>query len=119
MRRAVTARGERLARQRAELESRSPAARITAIAQRIAHARARLLPALRHRISLANGKLEAVARGLHATSPLATLARGYAIVTLAIDGTVVTDAGQAAAGTEIDARLARGRLRARVISRED
>ena len=119
MRRAVTARGLGLARQRAELESRSPAARISALAQRIDHARARLLPALRHRISLASGQLESAARGLHATSPLATLARGYAIVTVAADGSVVTDAAQAAAGTEIEARLSRGRLRARVISRKD
>ena len=77
------------------------------------------MPALRHRISLASGQLESAARGLHATSPLATLARGYAIVTVAADGSVVTDAAQAAAGTEIEARLSRGRLRARVIGRKD
>ena len=119
VRRAVAARGERLARQRAELESRSPAARVAAFAQRVIHARARMIPALLHRISLANGRLESAARGLHATSPLATLARGYAIVTLAQDGAVVTDAEQAPSGTEIEARLSRGRLRARVISRKD
>jgi len=119
MRRAVAARGERLARRRAELESRSPAARVAAFAQRIAHAKARIMPALLHRISLANGRLETAARGLHATSPLATLARGYAIVTLAQDGAVVTDAEQAPPGAEIDARLSRGRLRARVISGKD
>ncbi len=119
MRRGVVARRERLARQRAELESRSPAARIAAFAQRTIHARARLAPALRHLIATANGRLESAARGLHATSPLATLARGYAIVTLATDAVVVTDSMQAPAGTEIDARLARGQLRARVISRKD
>ncbi|HEY5559108.1 MAG TPA: exodeoxyribonuclease VII large subunit [Steroidobacteraceae bacterium] len=119
MRRAVAARGERLARQRAELESRSTAARVAAFAQRIAHAKARIMPALLHRISLANGRLETAARVLHATSPLATLARGYAIVTLAQDGAVVTDAEQAPPGAEIDARLSRGRLRARVISGKD
>jgi len=119
MRRAIAARGLGLARQRAELESRSPAARVAALAQRIDHARARMLPALRHRISLARGQLESAARGLHATSPLATLARGYAIVTVVADGSVVTDAAQASAGTEIEARLSRGRLRARVVSRKD
>jgi exodeoxyribonuclease VII large subunit len=119
MRRAIAARGERLARQRAELESRSPAARVAALAQRIVHARARMIPALLHRVSLANGRLETAVRGLHATSPLATLARGYAIVTLAQDGAVVTGAAQAPPGAEIDARLSRGRLRARVISRKD
>ncbi len=115
IRRAVAARGERLARQRAELDSRSPAVRVAALAQRFAHAGARLAPALRHCAALAGGRLEAAARGLHAVSPLATLARGYAIVTLAQGGTVVTDAAQAPAGIEIDARLSRGRIRARVI----
>jgi exodeoxyribonuclease VII large subunit len=119
VRRALAARGERLARQRAELEVRSPAVRVAALAQRIAHAGARLEPALRHRAALAGGRLEAAARGLHAVSPLATLARGYAIVTLAQDGAVVTDAAQAPAGAEIDARLARGQVRARVIRRSD
>lgn len=119
MRRAVAARALGLARHRAKLESRSPATRVSALAQRIEHARMRMLPALRHRIALASGQLESAARGLHATSPLATLARGYAIVTVAADGSVVTDAAQASAGTEIEARFSRGRLRARVIRRKD
>jgi exodeoxyribonuclease VII large subunit len=66
-------------------------------------------------LSLQEGRLETAARALNAISPLATLARGYAIVTLAASGTVVHDPGQAPAGTEIDARISRGRLRARVI----
>jgi exodeoxyribonuclease VII large subunit len=119
LRRAVAARRERLGRQRAELAGRSPAVRVAALAERIAHARARLGPALRHRFALVRGRLESAARGLHATSPLATLARGYAIVTLVADATVVTDAAQAPDGSEIDARLSRGRLRARVTGRKD
>lgn len=59
-----------------------------------------------HRIDLAQ-------RTLNAASPLATLARGFAIVTRA-DGTLVTDAASVEPGEEIDARLASGRLRARV-----
>ncbi|MGH8251365.1 MAG: exodeoxyribonuclease VII large subunit, partial [Steroidobacteraceae bacterium] len=103
----------------AELAGRSPAVRVAALAQRIAHAGARLPGALRHRIAVMNGRLGSVARGLHATSPLATLARGYAIVTLADGGRIVTDAASVAPGTEVDARLARGRLRARVIAAGD
>jgi exodeoxyribonuclease VII large subunit len=70
---------------------------------------------VRHCLSLHDGRLVTVTRALHAMSPLATLGRGYAIVTLAAGGTIVRDASQAPQGTEIDARLARGRLRARVI----
>jgi exodeoxyribonuclease VII large subunit len=71
---------------------------------------------MRHRLALADGTLRSAARALEATSPLATLARGYAIVTIAGSGAVVRDATEAPPGTEVDARLARGRLRARVVS---
>ncbi len=118
IRRVVAARADRLARQRAELEGHSPAARVAALVQRIGHAALRLVPAMRHRLAVAGGRLEAVARGLQATSPLATLARGYAIVTLAIDGSVVTDAARLPEGAEIEARLSRGRIRARVVGRK-
>jgi exodeoxyribonuclease VII large subunit len=46
-------------------------------------------------------------------SPLATLARGYAIVSNA-DGSILRDAHDAKPGTHIEARLATGRIRATV-----
>jgi exodeoxyribonuclease VII large subunit len=49
---------------------------------------------------------------LNAVSPLATLERGYAIVS--IGGDIVRDAATVEPGTLIEARLATGRLRARV-----
>jgi exonuclease VII large subunit len=51
-------------------------------------------------------------------SPLATLARGYAIVTVDASGEVLRDTGRAPAGTAIDVRLERGRLKARVLGKE-
>ena len=66
------------------------------------------LLALRQRLALA-------ARTLDAVSPLGTLQRGFAIVTRADDGRVVNDAAAVATDEVIEARLARGRLRARVI----
>ena len=115
MRRESRARLERLLRIGAELAVRSPAARLAALHQRIAHAGARLLPAVRGRLAGARGLLQSATRGLEATSPLATLGRGYAIVTLAADGTVLRDPARAAPGVEIEARLAHGQLRARVL----
>ena len=115
VRRECRARHERLLRLSAELARESPASRLAALRQRIAHAGARLAPSVRHRIALAGGLLQALARGLEATSPLATLDRGYAIVTLASSGAVVRDPAEAPPGTEVEARLARGRLRARVL----
>jgi exodeoxyribonuclease VII large subunit len=66
---------------------------------------------LRHRVDLAD-------RTLKAASPDATLARGFAIVTRA-DGTLVTDARSVAPGDDIQARLASGRLQARVTGSRD
>ncbi|HUA90021.1 MAG TPA: exodeoxyribonuclease VII large subunit, partial [Steroidobacteraceae bacterium] len=57
-------------------------------------------------------RLELAQRALHTVSPLATLTRGFAIVTG--PGGLVTDAAQVAVGTEVTARLAHGSLRARV-----
>jgi exodeoxyribonuclease VII large subunit len=118
VRRTLAHAGERVARQAAELAGRSPIAYIAALSARITQAGMMLVPALRHRLATADGRLQAAAGSLHATSPLATLARGYAIVTRASDGQIVTDGSQAGAGTEIEARLARGRLRARVTATE-
>jgi exodeoxyribonuclease VII large subunit len=63
-----------------------------------------------HRLALAQ-------RALDAVSPLATLSRGFAIVTRA-DGSLLTDASVPALGEEIEARLARGTLTARVTGRK-
>lgn len=115
MRRGLGMRVQRLATARAEFAGASPANRVATLLQRADHAGQRLLPAARNRLAVHGGRLEAAARALNAISPLATLARGYAIVTLAADGAIVHDSGQTPPGTEIDARLSRGRLRARVV----
>jgi exodeoxyribonuclease VII large subunit len=54
---------------------------------------------------------------LNTASPLATFARGFAMVTRA-DGTLVRDAGSVNVGDEIEARVATGKLRARVTGKE-
>ncbi|HEY9541281.1 MAG TPA: exodeoxyribonuclease VII large subunit, partial [Luteimonas sp.] len=58
-------------------------------------------------------RLRGLARSLEAVSPLATVARGYAIVQHE-DGRVVRVVGDAQAGDRLDARLADGTLRVRV-----
>jgi exodeoxyribonuclease VII large subunit len=78
---------------------------------------------LRHAVSAAvaraDHRLALAARTLDMVSPLATLGRGFAIVTRAADGTLVTDVASLQTGDDIEARLARGRLRARVTGKED
>lgn len=70
-------------------------------------AAARVAEVRRERLTLA-------VQGLEARSPLATLARGYAIVTRLSDGLILRDAAQAPPGTQVRARLAHGELICRV-----
>jgi len=82
--------------------------RIERLTTRLKHAMDGELSRLLHRLDLAQ-------RTLQTASPLATLARGFAIVTRA-DGTLVTDATAVSPGEQIETRLASGRLRSRVIA---
>jgi len=66
----------------------------------------------------AEHRLGVAQRALHAVSPLATLERGFAVVTRAVDGRVLTDAAAVGLDEDIEAQLARGRVRARVIAKE-
>ena len=78
---------------------------------RLAHGAKQYLAGLSHRVDLAK-------KSLDMASPLATLARGFAILTRP-DGTLVTDARAVPPGEEIEARLASGFLRARVTGSRD
>jgi exodeoxyribonuclease VII large subunit len=59
-------------------------------------------------------RLQLAQRHLDAISPLATLQRGYAIVT-GPDGQALMDESQVQPGDVIEARMARGRIRAQVL----
>jgi exodeoxyribonuclease VII large subunit len=63
-------------------------------------------------------RLKLAQRGLDAISPLATIERGYAIVT-GPDGNVLQDAADVKPGDAIEARLRRGVLRATVTGAKD
>jgi exodeoxyribonuclease VII large subunit len=78
----------------------------------------RLRRAVSEYVSRLEHRVELAKRTLEAASPDATLARGFAIVSLA-DGTLLTNAGAVAPGDEIEARLAIGSLRARVTGPRD
>jgi exodeoxyribonuclease VII large subunit len=111
--------GHRLAARRAELLGLSPRARLSHLGQRLAVLQARLSPALAARLELARSRFLGTARALHAVSPLATLERGYAIALRLPDGAILTASAQAPAGTDVELRLSKGRLRARVTASND
>jgi exodeoxyribonuclease VII large subunit len=98
---------------RTRLWQASPVARVqTAIARHAALA-ARLRNAGPEQLRRARERLLPLLRTLNAVSPLATLDRGYAIVSRE-DGTIIRNAADAAPGSLIDARLATGKIRAKV-----
>ena len=96
------------------LAAHHPGKRVAALGERVGQFRHRLLAAGRSRLERAAQRLAAAGRALNAVSPLATLDRGYAIVTRDRDGRILREAAEAAPGDAVTARLARGRLRCRV-----
>ena len=100
----------RLVRRSPDHVVREYRARHQGVEARLDHAAKECLSRAQHRLALAQ-------RALNTVSPLATLTRGFAIVTRAAGGALLTDAAAVPAGEEIEARLARGSLRARVTAR--
>ena len=97
----------------AELRQHSPALRVANARRRLEIARASIENSLQQNMEKLGKRLAVAVRTLDAVSPLATLQRGYAIVTDS-KGTVVTNAQDVRAGQLIDARLTQGTIRARV-----
>ncbi|HYK50780.1 MAG TPA: exodeoxyribonuclease VII large subunit, partial [Terriglobales bacterium] len=92
--------------------------RLAAIRQRIEAQTATLAAAAHARLLAGRAILDRRIAALEALSPVAILNRGYARVFDA-NGELVKDAGRLQSGDDISARLARGRLRARVNSVEE
>jgi exodeoxyribonuclease VII large subunit len=113
MRRRLQEHGERLRWLSGRASRVSPSARLELQLSRLEGLDRRLSRAWRQATSSRREKLLPLIRTLHAVSPLATLERGYAIVSLE-NGGILRDAAEAKPGTFIEARLARGRVRAKV-----
>lgn len=103
----------RLERSKRRLQQSSPAHRLRLNGDRVMRARERLAHVGLGSIERRRERLAIVAAGLQARSPLATLARGYALVTDAA-GTLVNRPQQVAPGARIRVRVAEGSFQARV-----
>jgi len=106
---------ERLSATRALLARASPAIRVAGLRIRLESGQRALAAAGRNCLNLPRNRLDLAMRTLHAVSPLATLDRGYAIVTDA-GGHVLQDATEAKPRDTISARLARGSVSAQVLA---
>jgi exodeoxyribonuclease VII large subunit len=97
----------------------SPERRVKDICLKYESLAARLQHAWANRSARAEHRLSLAARALNTVSPLATLERGFAIVTRGADDRLVTDVGSVEVGDEIRTRVARGELRATVTSKKE
>lgn len=111
-------RAARLATLQARLQRHHPGPRLQHLRDLHVALSRRLHTATHTRFARWRQQVAALARALDAVSPLATLERGYAIVTAA-DGRVVQDARTVQRGERVMARLARGRLRCTVEESEE
>lgn len=88
----------------------SPQRRIQTGRQRLDDFSRRGLSALQHRLLLEGARLQGLEQRLQALSPLAVLARGYAVVSRAQDGTLVSRVEQVQANDEIVVRVMDGQF---------
>ncbi|MBO9767421.1 MULTISPECIES: exodeoxyribonuclease VII large subunit [Xanthomonas] len=106
----------RVQRGQTQLQSHNPQRHLAGLQQRLRalHPQA----AMQRRLQHDQLQLRSIARSLEAVSPLATVARGYAIVTRPADGSVVRSAAEVVTGERLRAQLADGSIQVRVESGE-
>ena len=102
--------GQRLATASLRLHAHAPQRRLGALHMRLREADNRLRWAARRELGTRAQRLELAAQALNTLSPLATLARGYAIVREQATGAIVRTAGTVSPGTAVSVDLAEGIL---------
>ena len=110
----LSARSRNVEGTRLRLLQRSPAVGVQQSIRRMSSLEQRLKIAGRNVVDRLQQKLRLAARTLDSVSPLATLERGYSIVSDSETGRILTDASSVEAGVNIQARLAHGSLEATV-----
>ena len=109
---------ERLRGLRLRLRARHPRARLSAWGENLDALARSLRNAAAARLRMSRLRSRELARALEAVGPLATLQRGYAILSDPATGRVIRSAAQAPAGTRLHARVADGEFDARVESKQ-
>ena len=101
-----------------ELRYTSPMRRIRSESQRVDDLSRRAFSSLLHRVQLQSTHVKGMTRRLEALSPLAVLARGYAVVTRKEDGKVVSRVAEATPGQKVDIRISDGQIDAEIVNRK-
>jgi exodeoxyribonuclease VII large subunit len=94
------------------LSQAHPGARLAQQAQRLDELTERMRLAMVHRLELTRGRLKLAMRALHAVSPLATIDRGYAVVTHLPGGELLRSRRAVKPADRLNIRVADGSVRA-------
>jgi exodeoxyribonuclease VII large subunit len=97
---------------------RHPRHRLRDNTQRLDELAQRLSLSMKAELQARQQKLLGLSRTLHAVSPLASLARGYAIVSDASTGTIIRNSKKVKLGQKIITKLASGQLSCVVLNKE-
>ncbi|HJS17353.1 MAG TPA: exodeoxyribonuclease VII large subunit [Anaerolineales bacterium] len=98
----------------AALRYASPGRRIQSEHQRLDELSRRAHSSLLHRVQLQAAHIQGMHRRLEALSPLAVLARGYAVVTRKEDNSVVSRVAQIKSGQQVQIRVSDGQVDAEI-----
>ena len=109
-------RQSRLAHGNAVLRATQPGRRLALLAERLSTLAPRAQAAMARQLQRDALQLRGLARSLEAVSPLATVARGYSILTRADDGALVRSTAQIEAGDTLHARVGDGTVDVQVIT---
>ena len=109
-------RHELLARALAQFDPRH---RLSAVKTRLVAREGQLAHAATRRIHLADARFKSLAARLDGLSPLAVLARGYAVAWDSSRSRIIRDASTVTPGEEIIVRVERGEIRSTVTSTDD
>lgn len=98
-----------LAMQTARLNQHNPAEQIIFFQQQTQYLKQRLMRAMTHKLAQLNQQMGASSQTLQAVSPLATLQRGYAIVSKPATGQIIRQTQELIVGERIEIRFGNGR----------
>jgi len=104
--------------QRTALELVSPHAKVASALQRVDELLHRANSAIRHDLALRTAAVGGLIQTLQAVGPVTVLARGYAVVSTAMDGSIVRSVSQVSAGDKVQVRVSDGEFGAQATDGE-
>lgn len=99
----------------AEIQKTNPLTNLNIYREKNSHYHHSLYTAMLNKLKLSHNHMEKLVKTLHTVSPLATLDRGYAIVTDATSGKIIKDINQLKNGTETATRVTNGIIISKII----